>query len=74
MSVTALSPDLILTNATVLTADADNSQAEAVAVYNGHIGHLYRCTRLRDQLCSVARRDPDCRHYHATRACSRRSH
>ena len=38
MSATALSPDMILTNATVLTADADNSQAEAVAVYNGKIG------------------------------------
>ena len=38
MSASALSPDLILTNATVLTADAKNSQAEAVAVYNGKIG------------------------------------
>ena len=38
MSATVLSPDLILTNATVLTADAKNSQAEAVAVYNGKIG------------------------------------
>jgi predicted amidohydrolase YtcJ len=38
MSATVLSPDLILTNATILTADAKNSQAEAVAVYNGKIG------------------------------------
>lgn len=38
MSATVLSPDLILTNATVLTADSNNSQAEAVAVYNGKIG------------------------------------
>lgn len=38
MSATVLSPDLILTNATVLTADASNSQAEAVAVYDGKIG------------------------------------
>jgi predicted amidohydrolase YtcJ len=38
MSVTALSPDLILTNGTVLTADGTNSRAEAVAVYNGRIG------------------------------------
>jgi predicted amidohydrolase YtcJ len=29
---------MILTNATVLTADATNSQAEAVAIYNGKIG------------------------------------
>ena len=38
MSAAALSPDLILTNANVLTADATNSRAEAVAVYNGRIG------------------------------------
>ena len=38
MSATVLSPDMILTNATVLTADANNSQAEAVAVYGGKIG------------------------------------
>ena len=38
MSIAALSPDLILTNANVLTADARNSRAEAVAVYNGRIG------------------------------------
>ena len=38
MSATPLSPDLILTNGTVLTADAENSQAEAVAVYDGRIG------------------------------------
>lgn len=38
MSVSALSPDLILTNGTILTADSNNSQAEAVAVYNGRIG------------------------------------
>ena len=38
MSDAALSPDLILTNATVLTADADDSRAEAVAVWNGRIG------------------------------------
>jgi predicted amidohydrolase YtcJ len=38
MSVTALSPDLILTNGTVLTADQNNSQAEAVAVWHGRIG------------------------------------
>ena len=38
MSIAALSPDLILTNATVLTADDKNSSAEAVAVWNGKIG------------------------------------
>jgi predicted amidohydrolase YtcJ len=38
MSIAALSPDLVLTNANVLTADATNSQAEAVAVWNGRIG------------------------------------
>ena len=38
MSITALSPDLILTNGTVLTADQNNYQAEAVAVWNGRIG------------------------------------
>ncbi len=38
MSATALSPDLILTNANVLTADETNSRAEAVAVYDGKIG------------------------------------
>ncbi|MBT5050858.1 MAG: amidohydrolase [Rhodospirillaceae bacterium] len=38
MSVSALSPDMILTNGTILTADAKNSQAEAVAIYNGRIG------------------------------------
>jgi len=38
MSVTALSPDLILTNGTVLTADQNNRQAEAVAVWHGRIG------------------------------------
>ena len=38
MSASVLSPDLILTNATVLTTDAKNSQAEAVAVYGGKIG------------------------------------
>lgn len=38
MSATPLSPDMILTNATVLTADATDSEAEAVAVYNGRIG------------------------------------
>ena len=38
MSIAALSPDLVLTNATVLTADAKDSRAEAVAVWNGRIG------------------------------------
>ena len=38
MSIAALSPDLILTNATVLTADANDTRAEAVAVWNGRIG------------------------------------
>jgi predicted amidohydrolase YtcJ len=38
MSIAALSPDLILTNATVLTADAKETRAEAVAVWNGRIG------------------------------------
>ena len=38
MSIAALSPDLILTNGTVLTADQNNNQAEAVAVWNGRIG------------------------------------
>ncbi|MFT5440792.1 MAG: putative amidohydrolase YtcJ, partial [Alphaproteobacteria bacterium] len=38
MSVTPLSPDMVLTNATVLTADATDSEAEAVAIYNGRIG------------------------------------
>ncbi len=38
MSIAALSPDLILTNGTVLTADQNNYQAEAVAVWNGRIG------------------------------------
>ena len=38
MSAAPLSPDMILTNATVLTADATDSEAEAVAVYNGRIG------------------------------------
>jgi predicted amidohydrolase YtcJ len=38
MSIAALSPDLVLTNATVLTADANNTQAEAVAVWGGRIG------------------------------------
>lgn len=38
MSATPLSPDMILTNATVLTADATDSEAEAVAVYGGRIG------------------------------------
>ena len=38
MSAPALSPDLILTNANVLTADEMNSRAEAVAVYDGKIG------------------------------------
>ena len=38
MSIAALTPDLILTNGTVLTADQNNYQAEAVAVWNGRIG------------------------------------
>jgi hypothetical protein len=38
MSQSALSPDLILTNGTILTADAANSRAEAVAVWRGQIG------------------------------------
>lgn len=38
MSIAALSPDLVLTNGTVLTADADDTEAEAVAVWNGRIG------------------------------------
>jgi predicted amidohydrolase YtcJ len=38
MSIAALSPDLVLTNATVLTADAKDTRAEAVAVWNGRIG------------------------------------
>jgi predicted amidohydrolase YtcJ len=38
MSIAALGPDLILTNGTVLTANQNNSQAEAVAVWNGRIG------------------------------------
>ena len=32
MTVAALSPDLVLTNGTVLTADASDTEAEAVAV------------------------------------------
>ena len=38
MSIAALSPDLILTNGTVLTADAKDTRAEAVAVWGGRIG------------------------------------
>lgn len=38
MSVAAFSPDLILANAKVLTADAADSEAEAVAVWRGKIG------------------------------------
>ena len=38
MSVAAFSPDLILTNGKVLTADAADSEAEAVAVWRGKIG------------------------------------
>ena len=38
MSLAALSPDLILTNGTILTTDQNNTQAEAVAVWNGRIG------------------------------------
>src|ERR1700741_3333885 len=38
MSSAALSPDLVLTNATVLTADAKDTRAEAVAIWNGRIG------------------------------------
>ena len=38
MSVAAFSPDLILTNGKVLTADAADSEAEAVAVWRGRIG------------------------------------
>jgi predicted amidohydrolase YtcJ len=38
MSIAAMSPDLVLTNATVLTADAGNARAEAVAVWGGTIG------------------------------------
>ena len=38
MSIAALSPDLVLTNAAVLTADASDSEAEAVAVWGGRIG------------------------------------
>ncbi len=37
MPAVSLSPDLIITNAKVLTADARNSRAEAVAVWNGRI-------------------------------------
>src|SRR5262245_53892276 len=40
MSIAALSPDLVLTNATVVTADAKNTRAEAVAVWNGRIGAI----------------------------------
>ena len=38
MSAAPLSPDLVLTNGTILTADGQNSRAEAVAVYGGVIG------------------------------------
>jgi len=38
MSVAALSPDLVLVNGHVCTADASDSEAEAVAVWNGRIG------------------------------------
>lgn len=37
MAATTLCPDLILTNADVVTADARNTRAEAVAVWNGRI-------------------------------------
>lgn len=37
MATPHLSPDLVITNATVLTADARNARAEAVAVWNGRI-------------------------------------
>lgn len=37
MASTSLCPDMVLTNAKVLTADARNSRAEAVAVWNGRI-------------------------------------
>ena len=38
MSATPLSPDMILTNGAVLTADGNDTRAEAVAVYDGRIG------------------------------------
>ena len=46
MSEAALSPDLILTNGAVLTADAANSRAEAVAVWNGRIGAVGRASDI----------------------------
>lgn len=46
MSEAALSPDLILTNGAVLTADAANSRAEAVAVWNGRIGAVGRASEI----------------------------
>ena len=38
MDGTGFSPDLILVNGTVLTTDDNDSEVEAVAVWNGHIG------------------------------------
>ncbi len=38
MDGTVFSPDLVLVNGTVLTADGSDSEAEAVAVWNGRIG------------------------------------
>lgn len=38
MSVAALSPDMVLVNGKVYTADATDSEAEAVAVWRGRIG------------------------------------
>ncbi len=46
MSEAALSPDLILTNGAVLTVDAANSRAEAVAVWNGRIGAVGRAREI----------------------------
>lgn len=37
MAQSGMSPDLILTNAEVLTVDANNGRAEAIAVWNGRI-------------------------------------
>ena len=38
MDGTVFSPDLVLVNGTVLTADGSDSEAEAVAVWNGRSG------------------------------------
>ena len=46
MSATPLSPDMILTNGAVLTADGDDTRAEAVAVYDGRIGAVGRSSDI----------------------------